>query len=108
MNIISGAAFRLLAKNKKNQVGRFTLYELRQVLRAATATLETKEQETEEEVIRKHVPKEYYNFLLLFKKALVKGLLPYRLYDYKIPLKEGFTPPFRPIYSLSRIELEVL
>jgi hypothetical protein len=54
------------------------------------------------------VPKEYYDFLLLFKKALAKGLLPYRLYDYKIPLKEGFTPPFRPIYSLSRVELEVL
>ena len=52
--------------------------------------------------------KEYYNFLLLFKKALAKGLLPYRLYDYKIPLKEGFTPLFRPIYSFSRIELEVL
>ena len=54
------------------------------------------------------MPKEYYNFLLLFKKALVKGLLPYGLYNYKIPLKEGFTPPFRPIYSLSRVELEVL
>ena len=54
------------------------------------------------------MPKEYYNFLLLFKKALAKGLLFYRLYDYKIPLKEGFTPSFRPIYSLSKIELEVL
>ena len=52
--------------------------------------------------------KEYYNFLLLFKEALAKGLLPYRLYDYKIPLKEGFTPPFRPIYFLSRVELKVL
>ena len=52
--------------------------------------------------------KEYYDFLLLFKKALVKGLLPYRLYDYKIPLKEGFTPPFRPIYFLSKVELKVL
>ena len=82
--------------------------ELRQALRAATATLETKEPEGEEEIIRKHVPKEYYNFLLLFKKALAKGLLPYRPYDHKIPLAEGFTPPFRPIYSLSRVELKVL
>ena len=54
------------------------------------------------------MPKEYYNFLLLFKKALAKGLLPYRLCDYKILLKEGFTPPFGPIYSLSKIELKVL
>jgi len=54
------------------------------------------------------VLKEYYNFLLLFKKALAKGLLPHGLYDYKIPLKEGFIPPFRPIYFLSRVELKVL
>ena len=108
MNIISGAAFGLLARNKKNQVGRFTLRELRQALRAATATLKTKEPEGEEEVIRKHVPKEYYTFLPLFKKALAKGLPPYRLYDHKILLKEGFTPPFGPIYSLLRTELEVL
>ena len=51
---------------------------------------------------------EYYNFLPLFKKALAKGLLSHRPYDYKIPLKEGFTPPFGLIYFLSRIELEVL
>jgi hypothetical protein len=108
VNIISGAAFGLLARNKKNQVGRFTLRELGQVLRAATATLETKEPEAKEEVIQKHVPKEYYDFLLLFKKALAKGLLPYRPYDYKIPLKEGFTPSFRPIYFLSKVELKVL
>ena len=82
--------------------------ELRQALRAATATLKTKEPEGEEEVIRKHVPKEYHDFLLLFKKALAKGLPPHGPYDYKIPLKEGFTPPFGPIYSLSRVELEVL
>ena len=52
--------------------------------------------------------KEYYDFLLLFKKALARGLLPYRLYNYKILLKEGFTLLFRPIYFLSRVELEVL
>ena len=59
-------------------------------------------------MIRKHILEEYHDFLPLFKKALAKGLLPYRPYDYKIPLKEGFTPSFRPIYSLSRVELEVI
>jgi hypothetical protein len=29
-------------------------------------------------------------------------------YDHHIPLKDGFTPPFGPIYSLSRTELEAL
>jgi hypothetical protein len=35
-------------------------------------------------------------------------LPPHYLYDHHIPLKEGFTPPFGCIYSLSRIELEAL
>ena len=52
--------------------------------------------------------KEYYDFLLLFKRALAKELLPHRLYNYRILLKEGFILLFGPIYSLLRIELEVL
>jgi hypothetical protein len=35
-------------------------------------------------------------------------LLPYHPYDHHIPLKDGFIPPFGPIYSLSRTELEAL
>ena len=31
-----------------------------------------------------------------------------RAYDHSIPLKDGFTPPFGPIYSLSHVELEAL
>jgi hypothetical protein len=35
-------------------------------------------------------------------------LPPHHPYDHHIPLKDGFTPPFGPIYSLSRTELEAL
>jgi hypothetical protein len=58
--------------------------------------------------ISETVPVEYHKCLLLFFEAEANKLLRYHPYDYRIPLKEGFTPPFRPIYSLSQIELEAL
>jgi hypothetical protein len=51
---------------------------------------------------------EYHKFLPLFSEAEANKLLPHHLYNHRIPLKAGFTPPFGPIYSLSRTELEVL
>jgi hypothetical protein len=54
------------------------------------------------------VPPEYHRFLPLFSEAEANKLPPHRPYDHRIPLKEDFTPPFRPIYPLSRTELEAL
>jgi hypothetical protein len=54
------------------------------------------------------VPPEYHKFLPLFSEAEANELPPHCLYDHRIPLKEGFTPPFGPIYSVSRTELEAL
>ena len=62
----------------------------------------------EEEKIKQLLPKEYHDVVLLFKKAITDILPPYQPYDHKIILKEGFTPPFGPIYSLSIIELKAL
>jgi len=55
-----------------------------------------------------YVPKEYHEFLPLFSEAVAKALPPHRPYDHKIPLREGFTPPFGPLYSLSKTELQAL
>ena len=54
------------------------------------------------------LPREYHDFVPLFKKAVADVLPPYRKYDHKITLEEGFTPPFGPIYSLSIPELKAL
>lgn len=58
--------------------------------------------------IRKHVPAEYHDFAKLFSEVQAHKLPPHRHYDHRIPLKEGFTPPFGPLYSLSRAELPEL
>jgi len=43
---------------------------------------------------------------LCLKKAVAEVLPLHRSCDHKIPLKEGFTPPLGPIYSLSKPELQ--
>jgi hypothetical protein len=54
------------------------------------------------------IPPEYHKFLPLFSEVEANKLLLHCPYDYRIPLKEDFIPPFRPIYPLSQMELEAL
>ena len=77
--------------------------ELRTDLPAAVAAVAIKDDK-----IWKLVPAEYHEFLPLFKKAIADILPPYRPYDHKITLKEGFIPLFGPLYSLPRPELQAL
>ena len=62
-------------------------------------------QPTNEELIKKHVSPEYHEFARLLSGAHASKLPPHRPYDHKIPIKEEFTPPFGPLYSLSKNEL---
>jgi transposase InsO family protein len=64
--------------------------------------------EIEEGGLASLVPKEFHEFLPLFEEAKANKLPPHRPYDHTIPLKEGFEPPFGPLYSLSRPELEAV
>src|SRR6202040_4038508 len=54
------------------------------------------------------VPEEYHDFADVFSKVKANKLPPHRPYDLKINIEEGSTPPFGPIYSLSKTELEAL
>jgi hypothetical protein len=44
---------------------------------------------------------EYYNRLEAFLRKEADKLLEHQLYDYKIILKEGKQPRFRPLYGIS-------
>ena len=76
-----------------------TLYEMNKVL---------EQKDLQEKPLVEDISKEYHEFLPLFNKFTTEQLLPHCPYDHKIVLQEGFTPPFRPIYSLSQTEVEVL
>jgi hypothetical protein len=105
ISIISAASFGRLAKNKGQRYGRvhifsLSLYEINKALDRKTV---------ESGDIASMVPPEFHEFLPLFNKIVADRLPPHRdQYDHKIVLKDGFEPPFGPLYSLSRPELEAL
>jgi len=47
------------------------------------------------------VPVEYYNYLDIFLQKEANKLLERYLYNYKIIVKEGKYPRFRPLYRMS-------
>ena len=55
-----------------------------------------------------HVPAQYHSYLDVFSKQSADKLPPHRPFDHHIPIEEGKTPPWGPIYSLSEKGLEVL
>jgi len=54
------------------------------------------------------LPKQYHEFLPLFLEKTADQLTPHGTFDHEIPLRQGFVPPFGPIYSLSPPELSAL
>ena len=54
------------------------------------------------------IPEKYQDIFPLFDEVIARELPPHRPCDHTMLLKEGFTPPFGPIYSLNRVEFETL
>ena len=54
------------------------------------------------------LPEEFKDFADLFSPKEAERLPPHRPYDHNIRLQEGKTPPFRPLYPISRNELKAL
>jgi len=114
--LISGAAFtRTSARKRQHHVvatGAFTLHELERALRLYSATDPTSRTDKipsnsdNEAYLRTLIPDDLQDFLWLFRKEPTDKLPPHRSYDHRIPLKDGFTPPFGPLYSMSRNELQ--
>ncbi len=54
------------------------------------------------------VPAEYNNFADVFSDSLSKKLPEHRVYNLKINIEKGTSPPVGPIYSLLESELKAL
>ena len=54
------------------------------------------------------IPHHYSEFQDLFEKEAADKLPAHQPWDHTIPLQPGTTPPFGPIYSLSKVELDAL
>jgi hypothetical protein len=83
------------------------MYELRRAIDHLTPRSESLDLTTDDdEKLRAHVPEDYHDLSWMFKKTTADKLPPNCPYDHKIPLKEGFAPPFGPLYKQSKQELE--
>jgi hypothetical protein len=101
---ISATSFRRIVNNANNRYGKveqFTL-SLYKINTALAKEIDKKPN------IRTIVPPEYHDYLKIFEKANADKLPLHRPSDHTIPLMDGFKPPFGPLYSLSRPELEEL
>ena len=54
------------------------------------------------------LPEYYKDYLDVFDRKESDKLLLHRPFDCKIPLQEGKEPPYSPLYSISRDELQVV
>ena len=83
---LGGRSFRRIASKERLAIFSLSLYEINRALQPEKKQLN----------LADYVPKEYHEFLPLFSEAVAKAVPPHRPYDHKIPLREGFTPPFGP------------
>ena len=89
INLIRAVPFILQIRKDKSQVLSLSLYENNKALdREAIKVVD----------LKTAIPEEYQDFLPLFDEVIARKLPPHRPCDHTMPLKEGFTPPFGPIY----------
>ena len=115
ITLVGGAAFsRMTTKARRRHhvkvVGTFTVYDLRTTLKAFATQCPGGglSADVSDEDIRRKIPAELHDLAYAFRKTLAEDLSPHRPYDLKIELKDGFEPPFGPLYKLLRDELEML
>ena len=93
--MISTTSYHRMTK-KMNQKNHHTfamsLYDIHQALR---------DSESDERAMADTVPPEYHESLPLFRKVNADQLPLHCPYDHQIELREGLTPSFGPLYSLS-------
>jgi len=98
--MLNGASFLRTVKKAKLTVFKASLYDINQAIQA---------KDLKERPLEEIVPKQYHEFHPLFNKVLADRLPPHRPgIDHEVRLKDGETPTWGPLYSMSRAELVVL
>jgi hypothetical protein len=98
--MLNGALFFRTVRKGRLTVFKASLYNINKAIEG---------NDLKERPLEEVVPKQYHEFLPLFSKVLADRLPPHRPgIDREVQLKEGETPTWGPLYSMSRTELVVL
>jgi len=95
--LIRGIGFHIGMKRKENEFFVTSLYEIDRIINKKSGNAETTDK-TEEEILRRTVPKEYYNLIQVFSKEESDKLPPHRQYDHKIKLTGDIPLGYYPLY----------
>jgi hypothetical protein len=94
------ASFLRAVKKGRLMVFKASLYDINKAIEA---------KDLKQWLLEEIVPKRYYEFLPLLNKLLADRLPPHRLgIDHEVRLKNGETPTWGPLYSMSRAGLVIL
>jgi hypothetical protein len=98
--MLNGSSFFRTVKRGKLTLFKASLYDINKAIEAKGL---------KECPLEESVPEQYHELLPLFNKILADRLPPHRPgIDHEVRLKEGETPTWGPLYSMSRAELIVL
>lgn len=100
---ISATGFHFNLYRPENEVFQTSLYEIDRILERREQLLEEDE---EEQLIKRLLPKEYVAYLDVFSKAASDILPPHRKYDHRIQLEAENTIGYHPLYRQSTEELK--
>jgi len=97
--MLNGSSFFRTVKKGKLKVFKVSLYDINKAIEA---------KDLKERPLEEIVPKQYHEFLPLFNKVLADHCPPHRPgIDHEVRQKEGETPTWGTLYSMSRAELVV-
>jgi Reverse transcriptase (RNA-dependent DNA polymerase)/Retroviral aspartyl protease len=105
--LISGAGFHVGIKRKENEFFISSLYEINRIIDEKGNNAKAAD-ETEEETLKRTVPKEYHDLIRVFSKAESDKLPPHRPYDHKIKLTGDVPLGYHPLYHQTIEELQTL
>jgi len=98
--MLNGALFFHTVKKEKLTIFKASLYDINKAIEV---------NDLKEHPLEEVIPKQYHEFLPLFSKVLADWLPPHQPgIDHDVRLKDGETPPWGPLYSMTRTELVVL
>jgi len=105
VTLIGAAAFALVCNQPGTELAFLSISKLQNVeLSAQDVDTATKEADVD----LSSIPPEYQEFANLFHKEEADKLPPHQPYNHTIPLEQGKTPPFGPIYKCSPGELDAI
>jgi hypothetical protein len=100
ISLVSNATFCQLLRQKES-IG--YMMDVSQIEELSTVAISA---ELENPIVK--LPDKYTEYEQVFSKIHADKLPPHRPYDHTIPIVEGATVPFGPVYNLSQTELKVL